>query len=218
MTTKTKSKDTAVTQVNITAPEFAIAEFALTGNTPYVQLRFGEKAKAQMREKMMAGSQARKGKQREARDFDEDYENALYLSEDGWYGIPASSFRQAAISACRLVGFKMTLAKLSLFVIADGFDAIDGTPLIRIEGVPKPVEHAVRNATGVADLRVRGMWVNWSAKVRMKYDTAQFSPSDISNLMSRVGLQVGIGEGRPDSKNSAGMGWGQFEATPISIR
>jgi len=25
-----------------------------------------------------------------------------------------------------------------------------------------------------------------------------------------VGLQVGIGEGRPDSKNSAGMGWGMF--------
>jgi hypothetical protein len=28
--------------------------------------------------------------------------------------------------------------------------------------------------------------------------------------MARVGLQVGIGEGRPDSKNSAGMGWGLF--------
>jgi len=218
MTTKTKSKDTAVTQVSISAPEFAIAEFALTGNTPYVQLRFGEKAKAQMREKMMAGSQARKGKQREARDFDEDYENALYLSEDGWYGIPASSFRQAAISACRLVGFKMTLAKLSLFVIADGFDAIDGTPMIRIEGIPKPVENAVINATGVADLRIRGMWVNWSAKVRTKYDTAQFRPSDRSTRMTRGVLQVGMGEGRPDSKKSAGMGWGQFEATPISIR
>jgi len=26
----------------------------------------------------------------------------------------------------------------------------------------------------------------------------------------RVGQQVGICEGRPDSKNSAGMGWGLF--------
>jgi hypothetical protein len=25
------------------------------------------------------------------------------------------------------------------------------------------------------------------------------------------GMQVGIGEGQPDSKNSAGMGWGLFE-------
>jgi len=30
-------------------------------------------------------------------------------------------------------------------------------------------------------------------------------------LLARVGMQVGIGEGRPDSKNSAGMGWGLFE-------
>jgi hypothetical protein len=27
----------------------------------------------------------------------------------------------------------------------------------------------------------------------------------------RVGIQVGICEGRPDSKNSAGMGWGTFK-------
>lgn len=33
---------------------------------------------------------------------------------------------------------------------------------------------------------------------------------DVANLMNRVGAQVGIGEGRPDSKNSAGMGWGLF--------
>ena len=33
---------------------------------------------------------------------------------------------------------------------------------------------------------------------------------DVTNLLMRVGQQVGIGEGRPDSKNSAGMGWGTF--------
>jgi len=26
-----------------------------------------------------------------------------------------------------------------------------------------------------------------------------------------VGLQVGIGEGRPDSRDSAGLGWGTFK-------
>jgi hypothetical protein len=29
--------------------------------------------------------------------------------------------------------------------------------------------------------------------------------------IARVGQQVGICEGRPDSKNSAGMGWGLFD-------
>jgi len=33
----------------------------------------------------------------------------------------------------------------------------------------------------------------------------------LTNLLARAGLQVGIGEGRPDSKNSAGMGWGLFQ-------
>ena len=45
----------------------------------------------------------------------------------------------------------------------------------------------------------------------MRYDADQFTAVDIANLMMRVGVQVGIGEGRPDSKTSTGMGWGTFE-------
>lgn len=197
--------------VQISAPNFQQAEFRITGTAPYVQARFGAKAKNMMREKQVAGQQARKGKAKEARDFDQNYHDALYQSEEGWHGFPASSIRNAAISACRLVGFKMTLAKLSLFAEADGVDIIDGTPLIRLEGEPEPIEHAVRNATGVADLRVRAMWRKWSATIRLRYDADQFSASDVANLLARVGMQVGIGEGRPDSRMSAGMGWGLFE-------
>ena len=32
-----------------------------------------------------------------------------------------------------------------------------------------------------------------------------------TNLIARAGMQVGICEGRPDSSNSTGMGWGTFE-------
>ena len=35
--------------------------------------------------------------------------------------------------------------------------------------------------------------------------------ADVVNLIARVGIQVGIGEGRPDSKMSAGLGYGLFE-------
>jgi len=31
------------------------------------------------------------------------------------------------------------------------------------------------------------------------------------NLLHRAGLQVGIMEGRPDSKDSCGCGWGTFK-------
>ena len=51
----------------------------------------------------------------------------------------------------------------------------------------------------------------WEADVRIRYDGDQFTASDVVNLLARAGLQVGIGEGRPDSKKSTGMGWGLFE-------
>ena len=202
----------AVTQsVTIKPANIQTAEFNIKGTAPYVQARFSGKAMQAMMTKMAAGSTASKSRAKPARDFDDDYRQAMHISTEGWYGIPAGAFRQAMISACRLVGFKMTLAKLSVFVHADGFDKIDGIPLIRLEGTPERTDMAVRNATGVADIRVRPMWREWSAKVRVKYDADQFTLQDVTNLMQRVGMQVGIGEGRPDSPESAGLGWGTFE-------
>jgi hypothetical protein len=197
--------------VVIKEPDLRTAVFKISGTAPYVQARFSGKAMQAMKSKMMAGTVARGKKVREARDFDDDYLQAMHKSAEGWCGIPAGAFRQAMISACRLVGFKMTLAKLSVFIEADGIDEIDGVPLIKLDGVPERIDMAVRNATGVADIRVRPMWRKWGATVRVRYDADQFTADDVANLMSRVGQQVGIGEGRPDSRESAGLGWGTFE-------
>lgn len=197
--------------VSIKAPDIRTAIFNIKGTAPYVQARFSAKAMQAMKAKHEAGSVAKKGTKKLPRDFDDDYQQAMHISTDGWHGIPAGAFRQAMISACRLVGFKMTLAKLSVFVKADGFDKVDGVPLIRIDGKPERTEMAVRNATGVADIRVRPMWRAWKAKVSVNYDADQFTPTDVANLMLRVGTQVGVGEGRPDSRESAGLGWGTFE-------
>jgi len=205
-----KSNKNTHADVTISAPNMEIATFKIIGTAPYVQLRFSQKSINAMKEKMMAGSVAKKGQKRPPRDFEDDYKQAMHLSVEGWHGIPASSFRNGMISACRLVGFQMTKAKLAVFIEADGFDAVDGIPLIKIEGTPEPVEHYVRNATGVVDIRVRAMWKVWSIKLRVRFDADMFSLTDIANLLSRVGLQVGIGEGRPDGKQSAGMGWGTF--------
>lgn len=196
----------------ITAPKFAVCEFKIRGTAPFVQLRFGEKAKNTMRAKQAEGSTATKGKKREAKDFKALYEEAMYQSPEGWRGFPAPAIRKAAISACRIVGYKMTLAKLGIFTIADGFDAKDGTPLVRFtKGEPRYCESPVRNANGVADIRVRAMWDEWEATLKVRFDSEMFTHTDVANLVARVGLQVGIGEGRPDSKNSAGMDWGTFE-------
>jgi hypothetical protein len=164
--------------------------------------------------KMAEGQAARNKKTREARDFEKDAEEARYRSAENWEGMNAAAFRAAMISACRLVGFKMTLAKLSAFIEADGFDRNDGVPLVRIYGESHTYTAHTRNATGVVDVRARPMYRNWAARLRVRYDTQQFKMVDVLNLVSRCGLQVGIGAGRPDSKASAGCGFGLFQVVP----
>lgn len=202
------TKDSAIGVV-ISPPNFVTAEFDIKGVAPYVQLRFG--AKGQLMENMRAGSQSKKGKKKPPRDFEADYEKAKHVSYDGWCGIPASALRNAMISACKIVGFHMTKGKVAVFVEPDGFDKEEDTPLVKINGDVEMRTDHVRNATGVVDIRARAMFKTWTAKVRIRFDADMFSVIDVTNLLARAGLQVGIGEGRPDGKQSNGMGWGLFE-------
>lgn len=198
-------------QVVIARPKINTVSIPIRGTAPYVQHKFSAKARRQMLEKQVAGSVAKGKKTREARDLEQDYLDAMHLDKDSRHGIPAPAFRSAMISACRLVGFQMTKAKLSVFVQPDTFDADDGTPLVLIKGEPRLHEGYVRLETGVASVAIRPMWQEWTADVKVSFDADQFTLTDVYNLMARAGMQVGIGEGRPDSKKSHGMGWGTFE-------
>jgi hypothetical protein len=198
--------------VTIAAPKFETAVFECKGIAPLVIHRFSSKTKQQMKEKMETGKAASSKKNREAKATDDLFQEARYMSADGWDGVHAGAFRAALISACRLVGFKMTLAKLSLFVMADGWDKQEPQiPLVRIYGNATKQEDMARVETGQPYVTVRAAYHDWSVKLRIRWDGDQFTLTDVTNLLSRVGMQVGIGEGRPDSKNSAGMGWGLFE-------
>lgn len=199
--------------VSIKPPNFGVAQFRVHGlaGVPLVIHRFSAKTKQQMKDKMEMGKPSSSKKNREAQSTDDLYESARYRHADGWDGFHAGSIRNGCISACRLVGFKMTLAKLSLFVEADGVDATEPQiPLIRIDGTPTKQEDMARVETGQPYVTVRAAYHEWRATIRIRFDADQFTLQDVTNLISRVGLQVGIGEGRPDSKNSAGMGWGLF--------
>lgn len=183
----------------------------IKGTAPYVQHKFSKKVLDDMLQSQMAGSTSRGKKKRQGRDIQSDFKEAQHLDPKGNHGIPAPAFRSAMISACRLCGFQMTKAKLSVFVEPDTFDVDDGTPLVLIKGKPEMHQTAVRLETGVASIAVRPMWRKWDADVLVRFDADQFTKDDVVNLMARAGLQVGIGEGRPDSKKSHGMGWGTFE-------
>jgi len=197
--------------VSIAAPRFGHAEFKIIGTEPLVIHRFSAKTKNEMKLKMETGKAASSRKNRQPKNTDQTYFEARYISAAGWDGFHAGSMRNAMISACRLVGFKMTLAKLSIFIEADGRDQEEPQiPLVRIYGDPTKLESIARVETGQPYVCVRAAYYAWYAKVRIRWDLDQFTLEDITNLVSRVGLQVGLGEGRPDSKNSAGMGWGLF--------
>jgi len=216
MATKPKSAPSAPdingTRVQIKPPAFQVVRIKIVGNAPFVQLRFSEKAQATIRATHAAGSVAGSKKTRTPKDFDALYEQAMYKSPDGRRGIPATAFRNGMIDACRTVNYKMTHAKMAAYVIEDGFDVDGSTPLVYFtHGEPEHFESTVRNDNGQPDIRVRGKWApGWKMTLNIRFDSDMFSVSDVVNLVSRVGLQCGVGEGRPFSKNSAGMGWGTF--------
>jgi len=207
------AKTEVASQVTIKPPKIGHATFKIEGTAPYVCNKFSEEMKRAMRDKQVAGGVSQsKHKKRDPKDFAKRAKDSMHVSSKGWPGFPASSVRAALISACRLVNFKMTLAKLSVSVEADGFSKDDGTPLIKFtKGKPHHVEHYVRLANDAPDICARMMFdAGWQAQLKIAFDEDQFTLTDIANLLSRVGLQVGIGAGRPDSTNSAGMGWGTF--------
>lgn len=201
----------SLSRVSIKAPNFEVANLNLVGLTPYVQNAWGSKADKMMKVQEAGSGAKRKGSAKAARDFEADIVDATYRMADGRYGIPAGAFRHALVRACSLLDMHMTTAKMVLEVLADGEDERSGTPLVELIG-PEPVGFiaTVRNKTGVADLRARPRWKDWSCVLRVRYDADVFTQSDVANLVMRAGIQVGIGEGRPFSKQGVGQGWGTF--------
>ncbi|MEO1002928.1 MAG: hypothetical protein AAFX65_07450 [Cyanobacteria bacterium J06638_7] len=200
----------------ITPPNMREVQFRIVGESPLVINKFSAKARAQMIATQEAGQTAKSRKKREPKDFTQIGHDARHVSTEGWDGIHAAAFRNAAISACRAAGFVMTKAKLAIFVVADGLDRDDMTPLVRLtKGEPTIITSSCRNATGVIDLRPRPHYFPWEAVLRIRHDADVLTVTDVANLIARVGAQVGIGEGRPDSKASAGQGNGLFTLAEV---
>jgi len=199
------------TVVQIKEPRIQRLIINIEGTAPLCINRFSNKALEQMIAAQEAGASKKSKKEREPKDFEALYEAAKHVSDEGWCGIHAAAFRNGMISACKAVGYVMTRAKLAVTVDADGFDREDGAPLVRItKGEPEMWVTPVRISGTTCDVRSRPLWREWGASVRVAFDADMFHEADVVNLMARVGLQVGIGEGRPDSKSGCGLGFGLF--------
>lgn len=212
MTAKKKTGET----VKIKEANIQRVTAKIRGIAPYVQNRMTAKAIANMREDMEdpAGKKRRaRERKEEARDFEQECEQSTRVSTEGWYGIPSNGLGQALVDAVRLVeGLTMTNTKMALTVIPDGFDARDGMPLTKITKGKPIMSVMLVDQNGRANLRSRPMWLpGWVATVTIEFDGDPLTKKDVANLLARVGAQIGIGSGRPFSKQSCGLGWGRFE-------
>ena len=207
MATKAKVK------IEITPPNFQILPVRVEGTAPLMLHKFSEKMRKQIEAKQTATDSTRA--KRAPKDYAAEFNAARYKARGGnWDGIPAGAFRAAMIRACgRVDGLPMTVAKGAFFIIADGRDETDGTPLIKIEGKAVHDTRPVRLESGVADLRNRPRYDSWACNLKIQFDADLLSANDVANLLARAGATVGVGELRPQGPNSYGGDLGTWRVT-----
>ena len=213
--TKKKQAEVSSGKQNVIVPpaNMKLVGFTIRGTDPLVMHQMSQKTRDAIAATQVNAGKATGKKKREPRDFKADFEGSMHRCVDGnWIGLPVMAVKAAMVAACRAVGEKMTLVKMSFKVLADGW-SVFGSPLAKItKGKPHMAIHPAPVSNGRWDLRSRAMFdPGWEVFIRISYDADMISLECLSNLLMRAGLQVGVLEGRQFSKMSCGMGWGGFE-------
>lgn len=196
----------------------------LVGDTPLIMHAWSEKAKREMLE---AQQQKAKGKKKEPKNPVFDFINSMYwiegkpeventmpeedcekafteaIKNGARFGFPVTAFKQAAISAAYRMGWskdKMSLRGV-FFIDAneDGLVEIKSdTPIMR--------EDMVKIGAGVADIRYRGEFRNWSVELVVSFNkNGNYSLENIINIINAGGYVCGAGEWRPERDGQFGM-------------
>lgn len=180
-------------QIEIAKPDIRTLRVKIVGLSPLMVSQWSEKALRMMAE---AQSGAPKNKKREPRDPEQEFKDSCPKYPGGGYGFSAAAFRLAAIAACRHVdGLAMTQARSLFFVLGD---------LVKIEGKPVMDTRPVRQADGVANLRYRARFDEWSTTLDLRYNAGATSAEQIYNLLVLAGEFVGVGEYRVERGGNYG--------------
>lgn len=174
--------------------DIQILELTIVGDSDLITHKWSEKAKKQMREK-----QAKTAKQaKEKRNPEQEYKDALYEFPGGGYGLPAVCFKSSAVDACSHIdGITKVEARGAFHVIGE-LVKISYKKLYKREDM-------VRIGMGVADLRYRPAFTQWSCKLQIRYNARVITPAQIANLFNTAGFAMGVGEWRPQKNGSFGM-------------
>lgn len=203
------TKDATVT---IPAINIQYATIRVVGDSPLIVHKWSEKAKKEILDKQMKKA---KTKGHDAKDPVRDFIESLYWidgepedkTEEGFahaiesgarFGFPSVAFKASAVSA----GYRSGVTKDKVSMNA-AFH-IDGE-LVEIKGIPEMREDMVRIGMGTADIRYRGMFSDWSATFRVKYNASAISLEQLVNLINLGGFACGLGEWRPEKGGQFGM-------------
>lgn len=174
----------------------------IVGVTPLIPHRWTEKALRMMRDSQ-SGSKVKPKK--EPKVPEAEAEASLYRLDDGRPGMPATAFKAAVADAARFFdGLTIVQAKQSFFIEGEGADQlvpIDGDSYIR--------EDTPRNATGVADLRYRHCFPEWSAVLPITFMPKIIDLDSVLALIDAAG-NGGVGDWRPSSPKSKSGTFGRF--------
>lgn len=178
-------------------------DIPIRGITPLIVNRFDEKAKEMMLTAQQTSARAKKA----PKDPVALFEASRYRMEDGRDGFPARAFKAAITNAARFYD-GVTLVSLRQMVSVAGAGAEGLIPLEYGDITMR--EDAVRNASGVADLRYRAQFWPWSVTLQVRTIKGQFDIDSIFALVDAAGIG-GVGEWRPASPKSATGTFGMFE-------
>lgn len=185
-------------------------EVTVIGDSPLIVHAWSEKSKREMLDKQLKKAKGAK----EAKDPVADFEASLYRMKGGAFGFPSVGFKAAAVTACTSVaGITKIAARQAFHILGDDVDVpgtFEGTKsrnnLVQIEGCePQMREDMVRVGMGTADIRYRGEFPDWRAKLLVRYNANVLSESQILNILNVAGFAVGVGEWRPEKDGSYGM-------------
>lgn len=205
-------KATETTEVVIPAINVKTAEIHIVGDSPLIMHKWSEKAKKEILDKQMKKA---KTKGHDAKDPVRDFIDSIYWlegepeekTEEGFakaiqngarFGFPSVAFKASAVAAGYRAGVTKNMVSMNAAFHIDG-------EFVEIVGIPQMREDMVRVGMGVADIRYRGEFQNWSATFTVKYNASAISLEQLVNLFNLGGFACGLGEWRPERGGQYGM-------------
>ena len=213
--------------VEIRPMELATVEVQIKGTSPLIVHAWDSKAKQMMLDKQMKKATTTK----EAKNPVSDFINSMYwltpmpeqmtvgafskaIEGGARFGFPVTAFKQATISGAYRRGYvKDKMSLRGAFFIKSDADMVytrdGGSSMDMIEIVSDPPiirEDMVKVGMGTADIRYRGEFRNWTATLKIVYDTnGQFSFEQLVSFINVGGWVCGVGEWRPERDGQYGM-------------